>query len=270
MDGIAGSWLPPRNLDDPVSGFMAAGRARTNSYDDNNDDIDLARMMDSGSEEDTAHLTNPSNQSPISGSSSQEAPRRSRLSSQSVRFAPGSSLGDDLSSAEAGMSRSMSTRTGTRSRSGSTTDRLSPSRSTSVSRRTLSPGSSPVRRVSVALQNMSQRVVNLSNDPTAIEEGVRRRASERSTGPSSRRRSSQIPEIEVTGEGEDEIRGRLTEKSTPIMPRKPSGDRKWHKDSNPLKGNALGIFAPSNPLRLFFCDVLIHPYVYIIVKTWYS
>ncbi|TGZ76287.1 hypothetical protein EX30DRAFT_399378 [Ascodesmis nigricans] len=263
-DGTGGSWLPPRNLNDPVSGFMSVSRKGDDDEDEGtpSDSLDLDE-----SDDDTARLTNPANQQPMSGyaSSSGNTPKaRSRRTSHSSRYPPGSSLGDDLISAEEGMSRTMSGRThGSRSRSGSANSKFTPSRSTSVSKRTLSPGASPVRRVSVALQNMSQRVVNLSNDPEAMEQTTRRRGSERES--SKARRSTSIPPvspIDIETSDESFVGGTSASTEKPTTPLSKASRHKktsWHEKSNPLKGRSLNMFGPTNTLRIFICDVLIHP-----------
>lgn len=241
MAGGGGSWLSPRNLNDAVP-VQAANV---------DDDLLVRESVRDGvaNEEDTARLADPTNQQAVAGFS----PVKERASMQSVRFAPGPSLGDDLQTAEEGLSRSMSK--GSRKSSAASGTKLSPSRSASVrtGRNTLSPGSSPVRRVSVAVKNMSQRVVNLSNDPEAVESTIRRRTSNRSeNGEGGKRQRPQIPSIEIhpfDGGGEQKV-------TTPL--RKESG-RSWHETANPLRGNSLRMFSPRSRVRLFLCDVLIHP-----------
>lgn len=244
-DGKGGSWLPPRNLDDPVSGWVA---------ESSDDSIGGQFPLDFGSDEDTAHLADPINQQSQSGFyPGVSATYKKRLSTHSVRFAPGSSLGDDLQSAEEGISRSMSSKRRSRSLSDI---KGGLSRSGSLSKvRSLSPGASPVRRVSVAVQNMSQRVVNLSNDPEAIEQTIRRRGSSKSNDEASKRPS--VPNIEI--QNEPEIEDVEEKPSTPLRRAPRRDQRPWHEQSNPLKGNTLRIFSPNNKLRLLLCDVLIHP-----------
>jgi voltage-dependent calcium channel len=176
-----------------------------------------------------------------------------QLSSGSARFAPGQSLGDDLNIAEEGMSTSMGKGDGTLPQSGSLA-KETPSRSGSQSKsRSLSPGASPVRRVSVAVQNMSQRVVNISNDPEAVEQAMRRTNSIKS----GRDRNS-IPSIKI--QSHDELSDPKTKPITPLgRATQPQKSEPWHIQSNPLRGNTMRIFSPTNPLRLFLCDILIHP-----------
>jgi hypothetical protein len=238
-DRSRGSWLPPRNLNDPVKRDSSLSWA-AGSEDGFGDDNSYANSL---AEDDSAPLAE--NRAPIAGAAGK------RLSVQSVRFAPGSSLGDDLNIAEEGLHRTLSKTSG-RSGTGSTT-KSAPSRQSSFSKaaRSLSPGHSPVRRVSVAVQNMAQRVVNVSNDSQALEETIRRRVSSKST--KSNRPS--IPDIEIHPYDSEE----QEKPTTPL--RKPSGrdKRPWKEQANPLKGNTLRIFSPNSRIRLFLCDVLIHP-----------
>ncbi|CUS06928.1 unnamed protein product [Tuber aestivum] len=164
--GRRGSWLSPRNLERTISPWAVS----------DDDEPSPGRPYYGVDDDDTARLTDPSSVQPMSGSDLSPG-----HTSRSMRFGPGPSLGDDLLSAEEGTSSGLSRgKGGTRSRSGSVAGGA-PSRSGSLSRnRSLSPGSSPVKRVSVAVQNMSQRVVNLSNDPEAVTQGLRRRSSSKS------------------------------------------------------------------------------------------
>ena len=268
--GGRGSWLPARNhsrvgtrtsvggenahVHEPVVASWTApitSTAGLAAYDDDNDGYgydDISYVGGGGgvrgssgsggggiggTDDDSAPLAE--NQAPIAGA-------EERLS---TRFAPGTSLGDDLHAAEEGLSRSRSKASGS-ARPGSLTR---PTRS-----RSLSPTPSPVRRVSVAVQNISQRVVNLSNDPEAVEQKIRLR------GPNKRYSGSRksVPEIEIQDMGDGDGDGGRQEKKPQLL-RKPSQDRPWREQANPLKGNTLRIFSPTSRVRLILCDVLIHP-----------
>lgn len=231
-NGETGSWLPPRRHNEPVSPWVA------------DDDDDLPGTFPSF-EDDSVHLTDPSNMQPMSGFR-----HKKNLSSHSVKFAPGSSLGDDLhSAAEEGLGGGV----GIRSRSGSTA-----TRSGSLSRmRSLSPGASPVRRVSVAVQNMAQRVVNVSNDPEVVEQTLRRRSSSKSHRDAPGHPS--VPAIEIHALDDTEPSDAEEKPSTPLKRSQRPSNSPWHVQSNPLRGNTLRVFSPTNPLRLFLCDVLVHP-----------
>ncbi|KAF3910270.1 hypothetical protein ABW21_db0205254 [Orbilia brochopaga] len=212
-------------------------------------------------DDDTAGLTDPANlqpmgMSPVLGSDPSTPRGRKRSQSQNVRFdpknspsrSPGTRLGDDLHNAEAGLRRA-SPRRG-----------LSPGRRPSMKGRKISlavPGaaSSPVRRVSMAVQNISQRVVNLSNDPNA---DLVRRPSVKSirsdTSPlhsPSERLSGDIPSPAASGE-----KAPISSSDDPPPP--PEFPRRL--SINPLKGRSLKIFPPDSKLRIFFCDVLTHPF----------
>ncbi|KAH0603703.1 uncharacterized protein H6S33_007362 [Morchella sextelata] len=230
-----GSWLPRRNANEPLSPWVAA------------DDDELPGTIPSFEmhrEDDTAYLTEPANMQPISGFSN----HRKHLSSHSVKFAPGPSLGEDLhSAAEEGLGG------GARSRSGSVA-----SRSGSLTKgRSLSPGTSPVRRVSVAVQNMAQRVVNVSNDPEAIEQTLRRRSSSKSHRDAPGRPS--VPAIEIHQLDDTEPSDQEEKPTTPLRNFNRPDNRPWHFQSNPLKGRTFRTFGPNNPIRLFLCDILVHP-----------
>lgn len=232
-----GSWLPRRSANEPVSPWVAS------------DDEDLPGTFPSlelSREDDIACLTDPSNMQPISGFS---GGHKKQLSGHSMKFAPGSSLGDDLHSAEEGFGGGA----GTRSRSG-----LVATRSGSLSKnRSLSPGASPVRRVSVAVQNMAQRVVNVSNDPETVVQTLRRRSSSKSHRDAPRRPS--VPAIEIHQLDDMEPSDVEEKPTTPLRRFNLPNGRPWHVQSNPLRGNTMRIFSPANPLRLFLCDILIHP-----------
>lgn len=246
--GRRGSWLPPRNLEQTISPWAVS-----------DDDEPLrVRRYHGADDDDTARLTDPSNVQPISGSDLNVGHRRQQ-SSRSIRFGPGPSLGDGLLSAEEGMGPSASRGNGgTRSRSGSVAGGI-PSRSGSLSKsRSLSPGASPVRRVSVAVQNMSQRVVNLSNDPETVPQALRRRSSSKSHADGPVRPN--IPAIQVHPHDDFDTSDAEEKPTTPLRRPAPSlGEGPWHVNSNPLRGNTLRIFSPTNRLRLFLCDVLVHP-----------
>jgi len=238
-----GSWLPPRNLNDAVPKARVShndGREDDGYEDDVYEDEDGREWV----EDDEVPLADVANQQPAAGFSEEK-----RRSIQSVKFAPGPSLGDDLHTAEEGLARSSSKASGKVSRSGSVLKNGIPSRSSSL----LSPGSSPVRRVSVALQNMSQRVVNLSNDPSAVEQTIRRRGSSKThAAEKSRRPRAEISQFDESAEPEEKADAPL---------RSPSRRDKvpWREQANPLKGNTLRIFSPTSRVRLILCDVLIHP-----------
>lgn len=235
-DGGTGNWLPPRRQNEPVSPWVA---------DDDDDLPETFPSFEISREDHSAHLTDPLNMQPMSGFT-----HKKNLSSHSMKFAPGSSLGEDLhSAAEEGLGGG----TGTRSRSGSTA-----TRSGSLSKnRSLSPGSSPVRRVSVAVQNMAQRVVNVSNDPEVVEQTLRRRSSSKSHRDAPRRPT--VPAIEIYALDDTEHSDAEEKPTTPLRRSQRPNNLPWNVQSNPLRGNTFRVFSSKNPLRIFLCDILVHP-----------
>ncbi len=198
-------------------------------------------------ETDTTPLTDTNHLQPISG-----APRhpRERSSFQSVHFTPpsgskvGSRLGDDLPNIGTGPHRSGGS---VLSRSGSYRDRA----------RSLSPSAagSPLLRAGSMVRKMSQRIVNLSNEPEIVEQSIRRTSSiseGRLEGPPS------FPAMMGYAHDEPSITPLPIEKAPPlIMVGKPQSQ--WQQQVNPLKGKTLGILTPTNKFRMFLCDVLVHP-----------
>ncbi|KAL1962687.1 hypothetical protein VTN77DRAFT_9231 [Rasamsonia byssochlamydoides] len=202
-----------------------------------------------GQSEDTAPLTDKRYLQPISGApGAEEEEEQERTSFQSVRLGNqfGSRLGDDLEGGMGGRRRGNSNAgEGGRSRSRS----LSPSASGSA----LSVAGSVMRM-------MSQRVVNLSNEPELVEQSMRRNDSiknARLDGPPS------LPAI--VDYDQDSSQESKHEKHV--------SSKAWKDHSNPLRGKSLGIFAPDNPLRMWLCDILVHPItepfilVVIIIQT---
>ncbi len=154
-----------------------------------------------------------------------------------------SMLGDDLPNMEAGLRRPLSAHSA-----------RSLSRSLSVS-----TAGSPLSRAGSMVRKMSQRVVNLSNEPEIVEQSIRR---QHSTTPSSREaRLEGPPSFPAMGEY---MQGGLNNRSSPIE-RAPSSIRatevrdQCRPQTNPLKGKTLGIFKPNSWLRLQLCEMLVHP-----------
>lgn len=184
-----------------------------------------------------------------------------RSSFQSVQFltperasaSPGKMrLGDDLNQAEAGLR--LSTQTLGRSGSGGRTRSLSPSAL-----------ESPLRRAGTMMRNISQRVVNISNEPELIERAIRRKSSQKKQG------EQQLEEDEwpsADAYGNDGPPPSPRSPRSPISPgspleKLPSPTHRrhfnWKYQANPLRGKSLGIFPPDSPIRMKLCDVLTHP-----------
>ncbi|KAF2869719.1 calcium-channel protein CCH1 [Massariosphaeria phaeospora] len=192
--------------------------------------------------DDTARLTDSRNLQPISGAASHPSfPSVDRSSFQSVKFLTpdtithgGSRGGEDIGQVEAAT-------TGLRTSTGR--------------QRSLSPGGeSPLHRAGTIVRNMSQRVVNLSNDAEIAERTMRRKSSlqpARLQGPPS------FPALpEYLHDGASSPTSPLEKPPSPIHSRRPSAQ--WQPPPNPLKGKSLGIIPPDNKLRLMFCDVLVN------------
>lgn len=229
-------------------------RNLSNPYFPDNDEND-GHIVFSPVYEDTARLTDERHLQPMSGlePTTPTGQREERSSFQSVRFLSPkdashmSRLGDELQNAEAGIRSSISSR-----------------------KRSLSPASaSPLQRAGTIMRNMSQRVVNLSNEPQVAERAIRRKSS---------LRQARLEEpFGITPEyGHD---GSVSPTASPIekppspiepthMPRV-----RWEIQANPLKGRSLGIFSPNSRLRTKLCDLLVHPatepflFLLIVVQT---
>lgn len=196
--------------------------------------------------EDTARLTDERHLQPISGvGPSTPNTQRDRSSFQSVRFltpdanSPASRLGDDLQNAEAGMRGSIS---------------LGRSESR---KRSLSPSSaeSPLHRAGTIMRNISQRVVNISNESDPAERTIRRKSSLKQA------RLQEPPSFPAMPEY---LHDGASSAGSPIeKPPSPIGKRRaalnWQQQPNPLRGKTLGIFPPDSKLRLKLCDLLVHP-----------
>ncbi|KAH8697359.1 calcium channel subunit Cch1 [Talaromyces proteolyticus] len=178
---------------------------------------------------DTAHLTDQRYLQPISGASNTVEPEE-RTSMQSIRLGGGqygSRLGDDLN-----LESGIGGRRGSNSAGESRSRSISPSASGSA-----------LQRAGSVMKMMSQRVVNLSNEP--VENAILRKESTKQArldGP------PDLPEVHGYA---DPIYDRVTEKRT--------AKTAWRTQANPFRGKSLGVFSPDNPLRMRLCDVLVHP-----------
>lgn len=195
-------------------------------------------------EEDRTPLRDERYLQPISGSqlSTPSGQRHDRHSFRNSRNSPGSRLGDDLVNVE----------TGLHTPGGRSAHRAS-SYSTRSLTRSLSTTASPLSSAGTMLRKMSQRVVNLSNEPEIVEQTIRRQASTRQA------RMEEPPLFPaMAGYAHDKPTPPPIEKAPPLVsvgqPRE-----KWQQQANPLKGKSLGIFKPNNRLRLWLCELLVHP-----------
>lgn len=179
---------------------------------------------------DQTPLTDPRYLAPISGSSQPQT-----QSASHSRM--GSRLGDDLN-----------VESGRGARPPSTLSSWSSAPPTAGS--TLS-------RAGTIIRQASQRIVNLSNEPDAIESHIRRR---RSTSQGEGRMEAP-PALPAMHDYAHDDRSSLpvpVEKVRPmITSMEETESQLLHR--NPLRGKSLGIFGPESPLRLFLCEVLVHP-----------
>ncbi|GBF66718.1 calcium-channel protein [Trichophyton mentagrophytes] len=197
-------------------------------------------------ENDSLPLTDSRYLQPISGASVPDAQAQAQRNSnggRSVHFAGsatggGSHLGDDL---EGGL---RSGRSSVRNSHRSATGRLSPSPSPS----------SALSRASSMMRMVSQRVVNLSNEPEVIESVMRQksvlkhaRMDEPPSLPAMLEYAHDVASSETLNEGGPEKR--------PPKPKRKHG----HPAISPLRGKALGIFSADNPVRRWLCELLVHP-----------
>jgi voltage-dependent calcium channel len=203
-------------------------------------------------EEDTAPLTNPTYLQPVDQARVGRAQGMSSLqsgSSNDLGRASSSTamLGDDLPRMEAGLRASGSSQTMGDSYSRSRSRSLSPS----------AAGLGPLSRASSMVRQMSQRIINLSNEPEILEHSIRRKTSlkhARLTAP------PLFPAM--TEYAHDEPRPSQTPSVEKAQPLVTGGylQRRHRKQSlNPLRGKTLGVFSPESKLRLWLCDILVHP-----------
>lgn len=232
---------PSRSSTSPPSNKRGSSLGVISESDRPGPSATLSRSMPSESEEnyfsppdnDRTPLTDPRSLQPISG-----APANNSSGQRHDR--QGSRLGDDLRTVEAGL------------RPSSTYSIMSLSRSPS----TLGVASSPLNRAGTMMRKMSQRVVNLSNEPDPIEPPVRRQTSVRRDvleGPPS------FPAMDAYAHDEPQRLPPDFEKGRPLVS---AGTAQYesHHSPNPLKGRSLGLFTPDNWLRMKLCEVLVHDY----------
>lgn len=117
-------------------------------------------------------------------------------------------------------------------------------------------------RANSMLREISQRVVNLSNDSDMVEQSIRRKSSVRQIRRPSTTGAPPLPDVQDLEEAAPLPSQTPLEKVpsvetspvpalfTPIMPA-------YHP--NPLLGKTWGIFGPENPLRKWLCEILVHP-----------
>jgi voltage-dependent calcium channel len=207
-------------------------------------------------ETDTTPLTDNRHVQPISGASA-STPRGQRHDRTSVHFvdgpSPGSHLGDDLPNLESGLHPNRSRSILGRGRSSS--DR---SRSRSISP---SASTSPLSRAGSMMRMMSQRVVNLSNDPETVDQTIRRKSSLKQarldTPPSFPAMNEYAHDEPHDFDGQNGYGFKPPEKDEPVM--LSVRQKKLQAQLNPLRGDSLMIFSPENKLRKKLLEFLVHP-----------
>lgn len=194
--------------------------------------------------DDSTPLNDPRYLQPISGNPSGQ--RHDRQNSQYSFQESGSRLGDDLANGEGNLGRSPS----------SALQRPSSYSGRSVTRTlSISATASPLSRAGSMMRKMSQRVVNLSNEPEILEQSIRRQPS------SKRARLEEPPSFPAMTEyahDEPQRTSPQIEKPLPLI----TADQTLEEDSqphNPLRGNSLYIFSPNSWIRLKLCEMLVHP-----------
>lgn len=225
-----------------------------NILESNDSRLSLEDVSLPATREDSDSPTTESDRTPLTDAQNSEShltpshpsgQRHDRRSIHSVKFSnpqrPSrmSRLGADLAAAESGT--------------------LSPHRARGNSLgRSLSPSSaeSPLQRASTVVRKMSQRVVNLTNEPELVENELRRRSSRKA------RASEEYSEsFEYNHDGArsplEKTPSQESQQERPQLPH--SSD--WVRYANPLRGNSLGIFPPESKVRTSICDFLVLPFI---------
>ncbi|RMZ78366.1 hypothetical protein DV738_g3928, partial [Chaetothyriales sp. CBS 135597] len=227
-------------------------------------------------ESDTTPLTGKQHPSKSSASTNQgqrhdRPPRRSTIhSAEPSPFStergrePMARLGDDLATLEAGAG-------GRRRKSSAASDsaRLEPGDRDARSSRSLSPSPSPMARANSIFREMSQRVVNLSNDTDVVERTPRRKSTVRQargrkgttvSAPTDEPEEGVPSDLESAPRPSSQTEKRpSTQEERPAGPEAPAAFLPTATYPNPLRGRSWGIFGPENPVRRFCCELLIHP-----------
>jgi len=131
----------------------------------------------------------------------------------------------------------------------------------------ISPIEAPLRKAGNVMQQISQRIVNISNEPAVVEKSIRRSPSaptmEFKPSPTSIPPSPKMPD---GINGSSTLRPSMSEKAPPLVLETkftdvplPNITLNSGRHPNPLRGKSLGIFGPDNPIRLSLCEFLTHP-----------
>ncbi|KAJ5950888.1 uncharacterized protein N7479_009301 [Penicillium vulpinum] len=190
-------------------------------------------------DDDRVRLTDPRYLQPMSGAAS-SGERHSTETDHSVHFG-GSRLGDDLPHLEDGMGSRRGSSVRDRSRS------LSPSAS-----------SGALQRAGSMVKSMSQRVVNLSNEPEVVQQSIEREELDKNA------RMDGPPALPAMVD----YAHLSSQEAQPAREKRASG-RSWKDRNNPFRGRSLGIMGPNHPIRLWLCDILVNsfmePFILIVI-----
>ncbi|KAJ5767209.1 uncharacterized protein N7511_004825 [Penicillium nucicola] len=241
------------NFDGPQSRASMSGPSGSRGFDDSASDLDVVPLdpydphdpheyhIPADNDDDRAGLTDPRYLQPISGAAGTEGRRSSDTGGHSLQFG-GSRLGDDLPHLEDGLGSRRGSSVRDRSRS------LSPSASGGA-----------LQRASSMVKSMSQRVVNLSNEPEVVQQSIEREELNKNA------RMDGPPVLPAMVDFEDV----LPEETTQSTTEKRASSRLWKNRNNPFRGRSLGLFGPDHPLRLWLCDILVHsfmePFILIVI-----
>ena len=228
------------SFDGPQSRASPSYQSESRGFDDAASDLDVVPLDNfdphdphgynpPADEDDTVRLTDPRYLQPMSGATSVEG-RRSTDTGHSANFG-GARLGDDLPHLEDGMGSRRGSTVRARSRS------LSPSAS-----------SGALQRASSMVKSMSQRVVNLSNEPEVVQQTIERQELDKNA------RMDGPPVLPAMTDYDND-------QHTQPPREKRSSSRLWRDRNSPFKGRSLGILGPNHPLRLWLCDILVNPFM---------
>ncbi|KAF2667255.1 hypothetical protein BT63DRAFT_414848 [Microthyrium microscopicum] len=185
---------------------------------------------------------------PISGSAIPHGQRHNRNSRPGVRFGPQlttSHLGDDLGRSE-----------------GASLSPTTPNRT--PSQRSVSP-TSPLTRTRTMIRQMSQRIVNLSNEQDVVERSIRRKSSVKDMPPQEGIEMSHVGPVPqpsspavapITPQQEKLPSIQINEDQLPPRP----GLVRGRPNANPFRGKSLGLIPEDSTLRMKLCDLLLHPW----------
>lgn len=254
MGSVGLSFNSPGPSTSSVVGSGSSARASTLGVITETDAISLSSNLPLDEEniesfpqtDDSTPLNDPRYLQPISGN-----PPGQRHDRQNSQFSfqerpPGSRLGDDLSTGEGVLSRSPS----------SALQRPSSYSGRSATRTlSVSATASPLSRAGSMMRKMSQRVVNLSNEPEIVEQSIRRQPS---TKHARLEEPPSFPAMTEYAHDEPQRTSPQIEKPLPLGTSNPNLEQE-SMPHNPLRGNSLYIFSPDSWIRLKLCEMLVHP-----------